>query len=79
MNVERSLKGEFYTHYADLRYYKDRFFKFYRMTTQQFDYILERIALLITKKHSNFWSPISAEQKLVLKIRWVLFKLLEIN
>ena len=68
MNVERSLKGEFYTHYADLCYYEDRFFEFYQMTTQQFDYILERIALLITKKHSNFRSPISVEQKLVLTI-----------
>ena len=44
MNVERSLKGKFYTHYANLHYYKDRFFEFYWMTTQQFDYILERIA-----------------------------------
>ena len=79
MNVERSLKGEFYTHYADLCYYEDRFFEFYQMTTQQFDYILERIVPLITKKHSNFWSPISAEQKLVLKITWVLFKLLVRN
>ena len=68
MNVERSLKGEFYTHYANLCYYKDRFFEFYQMTTQQFDYILERIAPLITKKHSNFRSPISAEQKPVLTI-----------
>ena len=68
MNVKRSLKGEFYTHYANLRYYEDRFFEFYRMTTQQFDYIFERIVLLITKKHCNFRSPFSAEQKLVLTI-----------
>ena len=54
MNVERSLKGEFYTHCADLHNYEDRFFEFYWMTTQQFDYILERIAPLIIKKHSNF-------------------------
>ena len=79
MNVERSLKGEFYTYYADLCYYEDRFFEFYQMTSQQFDYILERIVPLITKKHSNFRSPISAEQKLVLTITWVLFKLLVRN
>ena len=68
MNVERSLKGKFYTHYADLYCYEDRFFEFYWMTTQQLDYILERIAPLITKKHSNFQIPISAEQKLVMTI-----------
>ena len=68
MNVERSEKGEFFTHYADLRYYEDRFFEFYQMNTQQFDYILERIAPLITKKHTHFRAPISAEQKLALTI-----------
>ena len=40
MNVERSRKGEYFTLYKDQRNFKDRFFENYRMTVQQFDYLL---------------------------------------
>ena len=68
INVERPSKGEFNTHYADLQHYEDCFFEFYRMSTSQFDYILERIAPLIRKQNTNFRESVSPEEKLVITI-----------
>ena len=68
INVERYHKGEFNTHYADLRHYEDRFFEFYRMTTSQFDYILDKIAPLLRKQDTNFRESVSPEEKLVITI-----------
>ena len=41
--------GKFHTLYKDLRKYPDRFYTYYRMSTEQFDYILAPIEHLIYK------------------------------
>ena len=41
--------GEFNTLYKDLRKYPDRFYTYYRMSTEQFDTILAQIQHLIYK------------------------------
>ena len=69
LNMERTAKGEFYTLYPDQQKYPDRFFENYRMSVQQFDYLLQLVILLIEGKYSNFRTPISPEQKLVLTLR----------
>ena len=61
-NIERPHKGEFHTHYADLRHYEDRFFEYYRMTSLQFDYVLEKIAPLIRKKDTHFREAVSRRE-----------------
>ena len=70
MNVERSRKGEYYTLYKDQRNFEDRFFENYRMTVQQFDYLLRLVTPLIKKQDTNYQVPISPEQKLVLTLRY---------
>ena len=68
INIERHHKGEFNTHYADLWHYEDRFFEYYHMTPLQFDYVLEKIALLIRKQDTHFREAVSPEEKLVITI-----------
>ena len=36
---------EFHTLYKDLRKYPDRFYTYYRMSSEQFDYILAQITI----------------------------------
>ena len=61
--------GEFHTLYKDLRKYPDRFYTYYRRSTEQFDYILAQIEHLIYKPNTNWWHSISAEEKLVVCLR----------
>ena len=69
MNVERSRKGEYFTLYKDQRNFEDRFFENYRMTVQQFDYLLRLVSPLIRRQDTNYRVSISPEQKLVLTLR----------
>ena len=55
--------------YKDLRKYPDRFYTYYWMSTEQFDYILAQIEHLIYKPNINWWHSISAEEKLEICIR----------
>ena len=69
MNVEHSRKGEYFTLYKDQRNFEDRFFENYRMTVQQFDYLLRLVSPLIRRQDTNYCVSISPEQKLVLTLR----------
>ena len=62
--------GEFNTLYKDLRKYPDRFYTYYRMSTEQFDTILAQIQHLIYKPNSKWWRSISPEGKLAICIRY---------
>ena len=72
-SINRSCQqfGEFNTLYKDLRKHSDRFSTYYRMSTEQFDYILAQIEHLIYKPNTNWWHSISAEEKLVICIRYL--------
>ena len=61
LNQERSRKGEFYTLYKDQRKFPERLFENYRMSVQQFDYLLGLVSPLIEGKSCNFRTPISAK------------------
>ena len=63
--------GEFNTLYKDLRKYPDRFYTYYRMSTEQFDYILAQFKHLIYIPNTNWWCSISAEEKLAICIRYL--------
>ena len=69
LNVERCSKGEFYHLYLDQRYFPDKFFENYRMSTLQFDDILSKIHHLISKKDTNFRKAITPEEKLCITLR----------
>ena len=62
-------KGEFYILYPDLRLFPTRFFCYYWMKVQMFDALLELLKPSLERKISNFRTPISAEQQLVLTLR----------
>ena len=69
LNVERSGKGEFYRLYLDQRHFPEKFFENYRMSTHQFDDILNKIDPLVWKKDTNFRKAITPEEKLALTLR----------
>ena len=69
LNVERYAKGEFYCLYLDQRYFPDKFFENYRMSTLQFDDILSKIHHLISKQDTNFRKAITPEEKLCITLR----------
>ena len=69
INQSHQQFGEFHTHYQDLRKYPDRFYTYYRISTEQFDYILAQIEHLIYKPNTNWWCCVSAEEKLAMCIR----------
>ena len=60
--------GEFQTLYKDMRKYPDRFYTYYRMSTEQFDDILAQTEHLIYKPNTNWQCSISAEEKLAICI-----------
>ena len=62
--------GEINTLYKDLRKYPDRFYTYYRMSTEQFDTILAEIQHLIYKPNSKWQCSISPEEKLAICIRY---------
>ena len=49
VNQSHQQFGEFHTLYKDLRKYPGRFYTYYRISTEQFDYILVQIEHLIYK------------------------------
>ena len=69
LNVERSGKGEFYRLYLDQWHFPEKFFENYRMSTHQFDDILNKIDPLVRKKDTNFRKAITPEEKLALTLR----------
>ena len=70
INKDRHLKGEFFTLYKDLREYPDKFFRWYRMTIEQFDYILEKLRPVLQKDNNNYWDSISPEERLAIMLRY---------
>ena len=60
INQSREQFGEFHRLYKDLRKYPDRFYTYYRMSMEQFDYILAQIEHTIYKPNTNWPRSISA-------------------
>ena len=54
INQSREQFGEFHMLYKDLRKYPDRFYTYYQMSADQFDYILAQIEHLISKPSTNW-------------------------
>ena len=69
LNVDRALKGEFFRLYLDQRYFPDKFFQNYHMSTFQFDELLAKIAPRIMRNDTNFRKAITPEEKLCLTLR----------
>ena len=70
INQTRKDFGEFHTLYKDLRKYPDRYYTYYRMSTEQFNTILAQIEHLIYKPNSKWQRRISLEENLAICIRY---------
>lgn len=69
---DRKLHSEFYTMYQNLRDTdREYHFKYVRMSKERFDHLLGMIRHLITKKDTQMREAISAEERLVITLRFL--------
>ena len=59
-NLDVKTKGEYFIDFPDLRKYPVKFFRTYRMSVQQFDFLLDMLSETITKQNNNYRETISA-------------------
>ena len=78
-NLDVHEKGEFFVTYPDLRTYDEKFFRTYRMSTRQFDNLLHLLRPVIEKNDNNYRETISAEERLVITLRYVYLDLFGIE
>ena len=69
INENRYIKGEFYTLYQELRQYPEKFFRWYRMSMEQFDFLLGKLKPGLQKQNNNYRDSICAEERLVAKVK----------
>ena len=69
MNANRHVYGEYHRTFQEIRQYEERFYRYMRMKTETFDYILSEVQEVLTKQRTNFKDPIGPEQKLVITLR----------
>ena len=68
VNNLRFQKSEFYGLYRDYREYEDKFFNWYRMSTQQFDELLKIVDRRLRKKNTNFRESVPPEEQLCITL-----------
>ncbi|CAH2088949.1 unnamed protein product [Euphydryas editha] len=71
INRQHRIHGEFHTLYPRLRLDEDRFFKAFRMTTENFDEILNMIKENIIKSFTKYREPICPEERLAITLRFL--------
>jgi hypothetical protein len=75
-NDERNSLGEFYHLYRDARFHPDKLYEYLRMTTNTFYTLLEKLEVHLCGPETNYREVISAEQQLVLTVRYDKFGLI---
>ncbi len=75
VNSMRQIHGEYHHLMADLRRtagsHDDEFFRYFRMTVEQFDALHERLKTKLEKKDTNYRKAITSEERLALTLRCV--------
>lgn len=69
INKDHETSGQFVTLYEKLREDEERFWRYFRMSTHTFDYILESICPQIHKRNTNYRRAIPCEERLMVTIR----------
>ena len=69
INENRYIKGEFYSLYQELRQYPEKFFRWYRMSMEQFDFLLGKLKPGLQKQNNNYRNSICAEERLFVTLR----------
>ncbi|XP_049763762.1 uncharacterized protein LOC126263687 [Schistocerca nitens] len=70
INSDRHL-GEFFSLHEELKNYPEKFYSYYRMNHNTFQYVLQNIQDKISKQNTNFRRSITAEEKLCITIRYL--------
>ena len=73
INTKREADGEYETLVPELKLYPERFYTYFRMGEEQFEYILEKVTPLLKKKTTNYRKTICTEQRLVVGLRYVCY------
>jgi hypothetical protein len=68
-NQCRGSLGEFNNLYRDAWKYNDKYFEYLQMSTATFDHLLEILKDNLSRKETNFWKPITPEERLVSIVR----------
>lgn len=63
INKKRKKLGEFHRLVHELRTESTRFHMYFRMTSEQFDYLHELIKKVLQKQSTQFRKPISTEER----------------
>ncbi|CAH1979246.1 unnamed protein product [Acanthoscelides obtectus] len=71
INKRRKKFGEFHHLYVELREYPEKFFEYLRMSISTYDFLLSKVNRRFTKIMTNYRSPISAEERLVVTLRYL--------
>ncbi|CAH2088857.1 unnamed protein product [Euphydryas editha] len=69
MLKKRKLEGEYWTLFKELVDDEKKFFIYFRMSRYQFDILLNKIELLITKQDTVFKEALSPKEKLAVCLR----------
>ncbi|CAH2009900.1 unnamed protein product [Acanthoscelides obtectus] len=69
INKRRKRFGEFHHLYVELREYPEKFFEYLRMSISTYAFLLSKVNRRLTKITTNYRSPISAEERLVVTLR----------
>ncbi|CAI6350554.1 unnamed protein product [Macrosiphum euphorbiae] len=69
LNGERRRKGQFQQIYGDLRQYPEKFFSFYRMSTQTFDEMLSIVKPNLSKLDNIKNDTITPEERLTITLK----------
>jgi hypothetical protein len=69
INRNRETFGEFHHLVNEFRSHEDRFFKYFRMTLDSFDLLVNMVNPIAYKKSTNWRNPISIEERLAVTLR----------
>ena len=69
IDEERHLKGEYFTLYPELREYPEKFLRWFRMSTEQFDFLLQELTPSLQKQNNNYRASVCPEERLVVTLR----------
>ncbi len=69
MNTVRDEHGEYLDVVVELRKYPKRFHRYFRMSVEQFDILLDSLKNSITKKTTNWRKPIPPEIRPAVTLR----------
>ena len=69
INKARRRLGEYHRLVQELRLDNERFYRYFRMSSEKFDLLLSKVGPKIQRKGSNFQSPLCPSQRLAITLR----------